>query len=530
LHSSDPPSESIENLIARGLKLQGAGRHGEALEAFGASLAMDPCHAVAHLLAGQSNLQLGRVEIGIAHSRVAAAANPQSAVAWCNIALGQRKLGRNGEARFAAQRAVSLDPRLADAWNALGLVELDAAARDAARANFRRALEIDPNHAPSHLSIANLDQDEGRTHDALEGYARAQALDPMLPQAPYSRGHLFHKATGDLEAAIASYREAIAIRGDYAVAHHNLAHALFLAGQFADAWNEYRWRPPRLQFETRNAAAGHAYEPPSRIPAKGSRLLIIGEQGLGDILFFLRFAPRLREHGVLLEFSGDPRLHGMLSRTGLFDRISSSHEDVRNENLPEVLAADLPALLGEDDRRATPAPLALIAEPARLAAMRARLEQLGPPPYVGIAWRAGTPKTGADESLLKELPLEGFAAALKGMRATWISMQREPRAGENETMSSRLGAPLHDGSAVNEDLEESLALAAALDHYVGVSSTSVHLRAGIGGADHVLVPFPYEWRWMASGDSPWFPHVRVHRQAVSGSWDEAFASLAKELP
>jgi tetratricopeptide (TPR) repeat protein len=529
LHPSDTPSESIEHLIARGVQLQGAGRHGEAIDAFAEAIARDPSNPVAHLRAGQSNLQLGRVEMGIAHSRVAAAANPQGAVAWCNIALGQRKLGRNREARFAAKRAVTVDPRLADGWNALGLIEHDAGQLDAARVNFRRALEIDPDHAPSHLSVANLDQAEGRIEAALEGYSRAQALDPTLAQAPYSRGHLFHKATGDLEAAIASYREAIAIRDDYAVARHNLAHALFLTGRFAEAWNEYRWRTPRMQFESRATAAGRAYEPPAQLPAKGSRLLVLAEQGLGDILFFLRFAPRIHEQGVVLEFCGDSRLHGMLSRTGLFDRISSSHEDVRDEGLPEMLAADLPSLLDESERSTPPAALPLAPEPQRLAAMRARLEKLGPPPYIGLAWRAGVPKTGPDESLMKEIPLEGFAAALKGVRATWISVQREPRAGETEALSSHLGAPLHDLSAVNEDLEDSLALAAALDRYVGVSSTSIHLRAGSDGAADILVPFPYEWRWMASGDSPWFPRMHVHRQAVEGSWDPAFTSLTAAL-
>ncbi|HEY2629679.1 MAG TPA: tetratricopeptide repeat protein, partial [Usitatibacter sp.] len=427
----------------------------------------------------------------------------------------------------AARRAVALDAQLADGWNALGLIEQDAGAFDAARANFKRALGIAPDHAASHLSMANLDQAEGRIDAALEGYTRAQALDPTLAQAPYSRGHLFHKATGALEAAIASYREAIAIRDDYAVAHHNLAHALFLAGRFADAWREYRWRPPRLQFESRTGV--RAYEPPTRLPPKGSRLRIIGEQGLGDILFFLRFAPRLREQGVVLEFYGDPRLQGMLSRTGLFDHVGSSHDDVRDDGLPEVLAADLPALLPESERANTPAPLSLAPDPSRAGAMRSRLEKLGPSPRIGLAWRAGTPKTGADESLLKELPLEKFAAVLKGVRATWISVQREPRAGETDALASLLGAPVHDLSAVNEDLEDSLALMAALDRYVGVSSTSIHLRASTQGSGHVLVPFPYEWRWMASGDSPWFPQMRVHRQAVGGSWDEAFARLAAEI-
>ena len=68
---------------------------------------------------------------------------------------------------------------------------------------------------------------------------------------------------------------------------------------------------------------------------------------------------------------------------------------------------------------------------------------------------------------------------------------------------------------------------AALDDYVGVSSTNVHLRAGAGA--HVLVPFPYEWRWMARGASPWFPAMRVYRQEPGGSWEAALRDLAGDL-
>ena len=501
----------------------------EALDILRTGLETEPGHAQGHLLAGISSLHLGRWELGVAHSRAAAAADPGNAAAWCNLALGQRELGRNAAARFAARRAIAVNPGLAKGWIALGLVDQDGGARNEARASFKRALELEPNLANVYLSLGNLDQLEGSIGAALECYRKAQALDPTIAEVPYSRGHIFHKATGDIGAAIESYREAIAIRGDYAMAHHNLANALFLAGDFAQAWSEYRWRPPRLRFEARCNAAGNPYDPPRVVPPAGSRLLVIAEQGLGDVIFFLRFAPRLRELGVLLEFRGDTRLHGMLSRTGLFERMVPDDEDLRDARNPAVLAGDLPLLLPEDQRsKAVPA-LALTAEPSRISAARARLANAGPPPYIGLAWRAGSPKTGPEEALLKELPLQELGVGLRGKRATWISMQRAPRPGEAETLASSSGATVHDFSSVNEDLEDCLAFMATLDGLVGVSNTNVHLRAGCGLGGHVLVPFPYEWRWMTTGPSRWFPSIGVYRQAPGGSWSDAFAQLSRDL-
>ena len=90
--------------------------------------------------------------------------------------------------------------------------------------------------------------------------------------------------------------------------------------------------------------------------------------------------------------------------------------------------------------------------------------------------------------------------------------------------------PVHDLCAVNEDLDESLAAMSALDEYVGVSSTNVHLRAGTGRTGRILVPFPPEWRWMAAGDSAWFPGFTVYRQDVASGWDAALGRLRADLP
>jgi hypothetical protein len=140
------------------------------------------------------------------------------------------------------------------------------------------------------------------------------------------------------------------------------------------------------------------------------------------------------------------------------------------------------------------------------------------------------PRSGRIENLFKEIPIDALGAALRGVFATWIAIQRDPAAGEIDALSKAIGAPVHDFTAVNADLEDALALLAQVDDYVGVSSTLVHLRAGVDRAARILVPFPYEWRWMESGDaSPWFPRATVYRQDASGDWSAALSRLSRDL-
>jgi hypothetical protein len=167
--------------------------------------------------------------------------------------------------------------------------------------------------------------------------------------------------------------------------------------------------------------------------------------------------------------------------------------------------------------------------PERAQALRDRWAALGPAPHVGLAWRAGEGFRGADETLSKEIPLEALGAALRGVEATWISLQREPRPGESEAFASAIGAPVHDLSAVNRDLEDALAAVSLLGELVGVSNTNVHLREGTGRTSRVLVPFPPEWRWMAGDDSPWFPGTATYRQSADRGWDAALGLLRADL-
>jgi ADP-heptose:LPS heptosyltransferase len=195
--------------------------------------------------------------------------------------------------------------------------------------------------------------------------------------------------------------------------------------------------------------------------------------------------------------------------------------------------ADLPFALGSED---TPPPLALSALPKRVATWRERLAAFGPPPYLGVAWRAGTDFRRRSEfgtnirSLFKGVPPDRLASAVARASGTLVSLQRLPDEGEVARFAAAAGRPVFDAAGANEDLEDALALLAVLDDYVGVSSTNVHLAAGLGRSGRVVVPYPPEWRWMLEGEgSPWFPGFAVYREHPTRSFEAAFAALAAGL-
>jgi len=472
-----------------------------------------PLDIAAHTQAAMAATQADDWGRAIAHLRVVLAIAPHAAASWANLSTALQRIGRLDDAERMAQQAISMDPALAQAWNALGLVAIDRARHEEARSHLARAVEIDPRFAIAHMNMGIALQAMGRDEEAFASLERALALDAALASAHYNVGALHHKR-GRHADAVKHYREAIRLRPGDAQSHFNLALAHFISGRFEDAWTGYAWRREKREHAALLRSEGR------------DRIAIHAEQGLGDNLFFLRFAALLP--GKTLDFVGDVRLHPMLARTELFSDLAARLGDLPAADRDVVLAGDLPALA-----RATatvPPPLPLTADSARVSSMRERLSALGPAPRIALAWRAGEPRSGRIENLFKEIAIDALGASLRGVFATWLAIQRDPGAGEIEALSKAIGAPVHDFTAVNADLEDALALLVQVDDYVGVSSTLVHLRAGVDRPARILVPFPYEWRWMESGEaSPWFPRATVYRQDASGDWSAALQRLRRDF-
>ncbi|APV49611.1 hypothetical protein BWI17_07930 [Betaproteobacteria bacterium GR16-43] len=498
------------------------------------------------VVAAFQRLQAGDALGAIELARALSASEPGNARARLVEGIALRGLAQLEAARVALEAAAALDPRDYAAAYELGLLHDQGGDANAALAHFDRAAQLRANFPPAIYAAAthrvrrkewdvalrgfdavvaldarNADAHagrgtallgQGRRDESEAAFQQARALDPGHVETLKALGR-FQVSRGDFPEAARLYHAAAARAGDDSVLPLYIAQCELLTGRWDAGWAAYRGREGRAR----------PYRPLPATGTEGKRVVLIGEQGLGDVLFFLRFAPALR--AARLDFAGDPRLHSLLARTGHFTQFAAEVQGLDAGADLEIPVGDLP----DFTHASVPTPPTLRAEPdaARVHAWKARLEKLGPRPWTGVAWRAGLPASVLAHGLYKNAPMEELFAALRPGGGTMMAIQRKPEAGEIERAGAALGAKVHDLSAMNDDLEEALALLAALDRHVAVSNTNIHLAALAGRTAQVLVPFPPEWRWMHAGPSPWYPGFDVLRQGVDGSWREALAALAK---
>ncbi len=470
--SPQPRLGIAASLLARGMRDQARTELRKTLEQF-------PGSADAWFNLG--NLQRAELQLDEAARcyRKVLAIRPHDESACLNLAMVLTLGDRFAEAEAALREFMSIHAATADVLNNLGQALRYQRRFDAALECYRRAMELDPQHRGARLNIAVAQRQAGR-----------------------------------MEEAERLLRSIIAAEPDNGEARFQLATVLLLDGRWQEGWREYAWR------DTYRASKYSALTVPSLEQLRGRHVVVKSEQGLGDMLFFLRFVEGLSAVAASVAVELDARLRALLpglAAPGTEERV-------------EVMAGDLPTVTGA----AVAPPLRLAADPAVASRVSHRLTALGPPPYVAITWEAGTRlresrKPGAE--LYKRIEPEALAGALEGVSGTLLSIQRNAAATDMECFNARLGGrPLHDLGDVNADLAQALALLSLVDRYVGVSNTNTHLLAGLGGSGDVLVPCPPDWRWMLEGErSPWFPGFRVYRETAQLSWTDALAALNRAL-
>ena len=77
---------------------------------------------------------------------------------------------------------------------------------------------------------------------------------------------------------------------------------------------------------------------------------------------------------------------------------------------------------------------------------------------------------------------------------------------------------------------DTAALVEAADLVICVDTMITHLAGAIGRPVWLLLKAEADWRWMdGRSDSPWYPTMRLYRQAHAGDWSVPLEHLAGDL-
>ena len=428
----------------------------------------------------------GDTEAALDWLSAAIAIDPTSATAFSHYADAAHKLHRLNEAESFYRKAIFLDPTLTEAYgglvSVLHLLNRDGEALELAKTSLHAT--NDPAHA--HRIVGSALTMLNRHEEAIDQFRAAQLVSPT---------------------------DATALN------HEGMA--LLSLGQFREGWRRYH---ARHSIDSVHTTFRNLPQPlwQGDIDISGHSILLHAEQGLGDTIHFLRYAPLLAERGatVWLEVPRPLRrlaatIEGVTGVIVPYDPLPDCAFQCPMLNLPMAFRTDMDSIPAnipyiQPDRR-------------RIEEWRQRLGTSARR-RIGIAW-SGNPSLA--ENRLRSISLPALLPLLQRADCEFHVVQ----TGHTEAdaaLLAQLGA--HDHSVALSDFGDTAALMASLDLIISVNSAPAHLAGALGRPTWLLLQFSADWRWMRDRtDSPWYPTMRLFRQQQPGNWDSVIADVAQAL-
>lgn len=446
---------------------------------------------------------------------------------WVALGLAKHKVGKQRESMQCNERALRLLPNHPDALLNSSSAAYDQGEYPSALSWAEKAIAATPNRAEAHYAKAQALMGLSRFDEAIACYSQAIALSPAYPEAWMGRG-LTKARVHDLAGAAADYDQAVALRPDYDEALFNKGHVYLEHRDFVAGWAgyEHRFGMPSLGI---NNMPGIPVWDGALLPA-GGKLLVRGEQGLGDQIIFASVLPDLLKQVPNVCLQLEPRLVPLFQRSFPNIEVLSRDKKPPADVTAQICIGSLPQFFRKDEASFASAQVPYLkANPEKTAAFRKALAPNGER-IVGINWRSFRNKHANDKSIgLKDLAPLFALPNTTVVNLQYGDIKDEVRAAE--------AAGLRFNQAVKVDLTKDIdgvaSLLDACDVVVSVSNSTAHIAGALG--KKVLLMLPYRtgklWYWSeAKGQgSLWYPSIETFHQSAQGDWQGTIDQVIKRL-
>jgi hypothetical protein len=384
-----------------------------------------------------------------------------------------------------------------------------------------RALRMNPAAAAAYqvLGLTALERD--RPYEGIPRLKRALALRPDLLHSHNGLGRCYYML-GEADRALHHFNAAIFLQPDYAFAHFNRSLIWLRQGRYKEGWAEYEWRWTCGLVKKTDVPCPRW----DGSPLEGRSIFIHTEQGIGDVLQFVRLLRPLKTMASRVVLACQKPLHALLRQLPYVDEWFPIDEpgQITFDLYSPLLS--LPGLLGIDEQTIPRDVPYVFAEPERVERWRRRIE--GVPGFkLGLCWQ-GNPTFKTDS--LRSIALEHFAPLAAVPSVSLISLQKGVGTEQIEPNRERIPLRIFDDLDQEAALVDRAALMQQLDLIVTCDTGIAHLAGAMGRPVWLMVPIGSDWRWLEDrSDSPWYPSMRLFRQKAFQDWKGAFREAAAAL-
>jgi tetratricopeptide (TPR) repeat protein len=503
----------------------------------------DTDNAQAYHLLAIALEKLGHLDKALVTYEKAFELAPDDADLLLNLGLSAWNLGMLEGAVRMFRHFIEKRPGQPQGYNNLGSVLRDQGKLSTAIELLRDAIYRMPNEAMLWNTLATVLAEEGRAEESLVFYTEALRLDPKLARVWHNLGYAYSHL-GKLEDALHAYDSALALSSfglEEIETKHSRSICQIGLGQIEEGFKGYeirhapQFRAWQLHYTKAPLWAGE--------DLNGKRILLVGEQGLGDEIMFANIVPDIA-HALgaqgQLQIAVDARLIPIFQRSfpnaeiGSYDNGKLDGKSVRvfqwarKEHEPDFYAPmGTPLHILRRRLEDFPRVAFLKADAEKTAAYRARLQELGSGPYVGVCWRS---MVLGQKRRKYFSAIDTWGPILKTPGVTFVNLQYGQVDEELKLAQEKLGVTIHRLNDINlkDDLDSAAALTAACDLVVA-APTAAAAMAGALGKEVWFLTASRVWPQLGTDHYPWYRSSKVFSCEAFADWGALMPKVAAAL-
>lgn len=379
---------------------------------------------------------------------------------------------RYGLAFNIFQRCAQLRLKQSEIWSNMGMC-LEEVDPDRAIMMFKKALDLKPDNAHGWANLG-----------------------------------LMHLLIADPVAGLAFSKKALEYDPELKAAKHNMGLCQLMLRDFSNGWRNYH---DTLGVKHREA---RDYGVPDWDGIDKGKIVVYGEQGVGDEIMFASCIPDMIDAGYNVVIDCDKRLESLFKNS--FDcpvygtRFDTETPLVDEHKLDYQCAiGQLPYFFYRNDEQSFPGTPYLNPDPDEMLMYRALFDSFKGE-KIGLAWNGGLSNTGQKN---RSFTLDEMSPLID-TKNTYISLDyKEPDLNKLKEYNVK-SYPKVTGKG--HDIGELAAMISQLDCVITCCTTVVYVAGALGVPCYVMVPDRCGYRYHTEGDFPWFKSVQLFRQTGEG--------------
>ena len=486
-----------------------------------------------HFNLGYTYQILGNINSAIIEYNKAIDINPNYSKVYFQKAKILTQLGDIEGAIENYELTIKYEDDLFEAYFNLARIYHERQLLDKALEMYIEATKLQSNNSLVWLELGNVFNNLGQTSEAISSYLEALRFNPTVSSIYINIGYTLKRENRYFEA-VNVYKKLIELNPEMPEAHFGLAEAYIGLGDLYNGFLEYEWRFKYSgkeglkslideQFKLRHALKNGA-------DLTEKIVFLRAEAGFGDTIQFFRYAEFLKKRGLYIIACVQKPLEKLLSNSPYIDEFIQLGNGFPKFDY-QASFMSLPRIF-ETQLETVPANIPYVYANSELILYWKEKLQEDKNFKVGICWNSSDVYQNKHPLAKRSIDpvLLNFLSGIENVSFYSLQKIEDPKELDNLPKDFNLILFDLDFDKTHGRFMDTAALIKNLDLVISVDTAVAHLAGALGAEVWMILPFSAEWRWqIGRPNTPWYPRMRLFRQANPGDWESVMSNISKEL-